>query len=130
MLEIDGRRFDVTTDFRVTEMERSFEKLSSDQSGRTQDGEMCIFLIGVYNNYKMTVSRGIGCSLKAYDELFELLSAPVPFNVITVPYGQGTITFEAYITKGSQKLIRQHRKENYWGPITISFVAKSPQKTP
>lgn len=130
MFEIDGKRFDVTTDFRVTDLERSFEKLSSDQSGRTQQGDMCIFLIGVYNNYKMTISRGASCSLEKYDELFEMLSAPVPFNIITVPYGQGTLTFEAYITKGSQRLIRRYRNENYWGPITLNFVAKSPQKTP
>ncbi len=130
MLIIDGVKYDVNTGIRINELERSFEKLSSDQSGRLQNGEMAIFLIGTYYNYKMTVSRGVSCSLAKYDELFEALSAPVPFNTITVPYNQGTLTFEAYITKASQKLIRQARNENYWGPITLSFIAKAPQKTP
>lgn len=130
MLEIDGVKYDVNAGIHINEMERSFEKLSSDQSGRLQNGEMAIFLIGTYYNYKMTISRGVSCPLVKYDELFEALSAPVPFNIITVPYNQGTLTFEAYITKGSQKLIRQARSENYWGPITLSFIAKAPQKTP
>ncbi len=130
MIEIDGVKYDVTADIRTASLERSFEKLSSDQSGRLQNGEMFISLIGVYFNYKLTLQRGVSCSLAAYDELFEALSAPVAFNTITVPYNQGTITFEAYITKASQKLLRQARSQNYWGPLSISFIAKQPQKTP
>lgn len=130
MIEIDGVKYNAEAGFRIGKLKRSFEKLSSDQSGRLQNGEMEIFLIGTFYNYEMTISRGVSCPLAEYDALFDALSAPVPFNTITVPYNQGALTFEAYVTKGSQELVRQARSENYWGPLTISFIAKAPQKTP
>ncbi|MBQ3006748.1 MAG: hypothetical protein IJD78_04215 [Clostridia bacterium] len=130
MFIMDGIEYDVDVGIRIDELERSFEKLSTDKSGRTQNGKMYINLIGVFYNYKMTVRRGSGCSLEDYEKFFEALSAPVPFNVITVPFGQTTLTFEAYITKASQQLIRSARNKHYWGPLSISFVSREPQRVP
>ncbi len=130
MFILDGIEYDVDVGIRIDELERSFEKLSTDKSGRTQSGKMYISLIGVYYNYKMTVRRGANCSLDEYEKFFEHLSRPVPFNVLTVPFGQSTMTFEAYITKGSQKLVRAAKDEHYWGPMSISFVAREPQRVP
>lgn len=130
MFIMDGIEYDVDVGIRIDELERSFEKLSTDKSGRVMSGKMYINLIGTFYNYKMTVRRGVNCSLEDYEKFFEALSAPVPFNVITVPYGQTSLTFEAYITKGSQKLIRSAREEHYWGPLSISFISRSPQKIP
>lgn len=127
---MDGIEYDVDVGIRIDELERSFEKLSTDKSGRVQSGKMYINLIGVFYNYKMTIRRGANCSLDDYEKFFEALSAPVPFNVISVPYGQTSITFEAYITKASQKLIRSAHEEHYWGPLSISFISRSPQKVP
>lgn len=130
MFILDGIEYDVDVGIRIDELERSFEKLSTDKSGRVMSGKMYINLIGTFYNYKMTVRRGLNCSLEEYEKFFEHLSAPVPFNVLTVPYGQTTMTFEAYITKGSQKLIRATKNEHYWGPVTLSFIAREPQRTP
>ncbi len=130
MFIMDGIEYDVDVGIKIDDMERSFEKLSTDKSGRVQSGKMYINLIGVFFNYKMTVRRGINCTLEDYEKFFNALSAPVPFNVITVPFGQEALTFEAYITKGSQKLIRSVKDEHYWGPLTLSFVSRSPQRVP
>ena len=130
MFTLDGIEYGVDVDIKLDELERSFEKLSTEDSGRVQSGKMYISLIGTFYNYKMTVRRGLNCSLKEYEEFFEHLSAPVPFNILTVPYGQSTITFEAYITRGSQKLIRATKKEHFWGPVTLNFIAREPQKVP
>jgi hypothetical protein len=127
---MDGIEYDVDVGIRIDELERSFEKLSTDKSGRTQNGRMYINIIGTFYNYKMTFRRGTGCSLEDYEKFFEALSAPVPFNVITVPYGQTSLTFEAYITKASQQLIRSAHNKHYWGPISISFISREPQKAP
>lgn len=130
LFTIDGIEYDVDVGVKLDEVERSFEKLSTDKSGRTQSGKMYINLIGTFYNYKLTVRRGLNCSLEDYEKFFEHLSAPVPFNEITVPFGLSTLTFEAYITKASQKLIRSAKDEHYWGPLTISFISRSPQRVP
>ena len=130
MFILDGIEYGVDVDIKVDELERSFEKLSTDKSGRVQSGKMYISLIGTFYNYKMTVRRGLNCSLDEYEKFFEHLSAPVAFNTLTVPYGQATMTFEAYITKGSQKLVRAAKNEHYWGPISLSFIAREPQRIP
>ncbi len=130
MFIMDGIEYDVDAGIRIDELERSFEKLSTDKSGRTMNGKMYINLIGVFYNYKMTVRRGANCSLEDYENFFEALSAPVPFNTITVPFGQTSLTFEAYITKASQQLIRSAHNRHYWGPLSISFISREPQRVP
>lgn len=128
MLKIDGVSYDV--DVSVDELEESFEKLSADTSGRTQDGTMYIDIIGTFYNYSLTIRRKQGTDLSNYDALFEKLAEPVDFITLEVPHGQGTQSFMAYITSGSRKLLRQVNGSNYWGDITLKFVAKSPQRRP
>lgn len=110
------------------ELERSFEKLSSNKSGRTQDGYMHIFLIGTYYNYTMTIKKRISCPDEEWDELWNVLSSKTPYHYIKVPYNQGSITFKAYITSGKQKIARFDKKSQVakWGEINITFTACDP----
>ena len=128
MLKIDGVEYDV--DVYCDELEESFEKMSGEDSGRTQDGKMWIDMIGTFYNYTLHISRKPGSTLDAYDALFSVLSAPVGFNTIEVPHNQGTLSFEAYITSGSRKLLRQIDGKNYWGDLSIHFIAREPQRRP
>lgn len=128
MLKIDGVSYDV--DVWCDELEEKFEKLSGEDSGRTQDGKMWIDMIGTFYNYTLHVARKPGASLNEYDALFAALSAPVAFNTVEFPHDQGTIVFEAYITSGARKLLRQIDGKNYWGDLSISFIAREPQRRP
>jgi len=124
MLTYNGRTYNV----HYTKPKRSFAKLSTDQSGRVQSGEMYIDLIGTYVNYSMTVSMKDG-DVAEFDRFFEDISAPVAFATLTLPYNQSTITFEAYVTQGDQDLIRAkgtHSDNNIWGPLTVNFIARRP----
>jgi hypothetical protein len=124
MIVIDGHSYAVNA--AVTELTESFEKLSSDKSGRTKTGDMYISLIGVYFNYELKLYKG-NCSIEDWDRLWDQLSAKKAFNTITVPHNQTTVTFVAYITSGSRMLKQQRNDKNYWGDITVKFIAKSPQ---
>lgn len=126
MFKLDGISYDV--DVSIDELEEKFEKLSSSESGRTQDGKMFIDVIGTFYNYTLHIRRKNSCSLNTYDKLFMALSEPVDFNTIEVPHNQTVWSFQAYITSGSRKLIRQYRGENYWGDMTIEFIARSAQR--
>lgn len=129
-IRIDSREFGAGDGYVISNLERSFEKLSHDESsGRTDAGTMDIDLIGTYYNYKMTISRRSGnTAFDEFDELWDTLSAPVPFNVIEVPYNSETLVFEAYITKGRQLLRYADESGNHWGSIELSFIARAPQR--
>lgn len=130
-IRIDQTVFGAGDGYIISNLERSFEKLSHDESsGRTSSGSMDIDLIGTYYNYKMTISHRCTADRDEFDELWEALSAPVPFNVIEVPYNRETLIFEAYITKGKQLLQCIDEDGNRWGSIEVSFVARSPQRVP
>lgn len=131
-IRIDSREFGQGDGYIVSNLERSFEKVSHDgSSGRTTSGSMDIDLLGTFYNYKMTISRrSSNPNLVEFDELWDALSAPVPFNMIEVPYNQSTWRFEAYITKGKQLLISSDSSGNYWGSIELSFIARAPQRKP
>lgn len=111
------------------DLERSFEKLSNPKSGRTQDGAMHNFLIGVYYNYKMTVMRDTTCTNAEWDNLWDIVSQKAPEYYIKVPYNQGSLTFKAYITKGSQKCKRIKKsgtKNIKWDSLQLEFIACLP----
>lgn len=50
--------------------------------------------------------------------------------MITVPYGQETLTFQAYITSGSDTLRKVRGNKNDWTGLSVDFIAISPQRTP
>ena len=107
---------------------RSFQVLDGKNAGRLLSGTMERDIIGTFYNYQLQIERE-GASLEEYDQLYEVLSAPTSFHSVTFPYGQSTLTFQAYVTDGSDNLLRQSGGKNYWTGLTIKFVAKSPERT-
>jgi len=134
MFTYDGQSYDV----KVTKVKRSFAKLSTDKSGRLQSGEMFIDLIGVFYNYSISVNCELGKEAE-YDRFWEDISAPKPFVSVSFPYNQTELNFDAYVTTGDQDLIRILKNpktvlgkltRNIWGPTTLNFTAKKPQRRP
>lgn len=109
-------------------LKRSFDILDGPNAGRMLGGLMTRDLIGTFYNYQMEISMD-GASLEEYDNLFEALSAPVDSHTVTFPYGQSTLTFQAYVTKGNDALTRKHNSGNYWGGLSVQFIAMAPQRT-
>jgi len=132
MFTYDGKNYDIL----VTSLKRSFSKLSTDKSGRVQSGDMFIDIIGTFYNYTITVDRKSG-SEDEYDRFWEDISAPKAFVSVAFPYNQDELTFEAYVTQGEQTLIRILKNpktflgkliRNIWGPTTLNFISKGPQR--
>lgn len=108
-------------------LKRSFDVLDGPNAGRMMGGGMTRDVIGTFYNYQLEINRD-EASLAEYDQLFEVLSAPVDAHTVTFPYGQETLTFRAYVTKGNDSLLRKSREKNYWGGLSIQFVAMAPQR--
>lgn len=109
---------------------RSFNVLDGENAGRTMDGRMQRDIIGTYYTYRLEFDASLS-DPEEYDALFEALSAPVDSHIISVPYGQGSLTFEAYVANGEDDLSRIYRNESKkWDNLTVNFVAMEPQRRP
>lgn len=123
-LSVDGKKYDVL----VTGLKRSFQVLDGENAERALSGRMIRDIIGTFYNYEMTLQPKIG-KYADYDALYEVLSAPVASHKVVLPYGQRTLTFNAYVTAGQDNLIRKKSTESYWTGLTVQFIAMAPQRT-
>lgn len=122
---VDGIVYDVV----VPEggLKRSGQVLDGENAGRVKSGAMKRDIIGTYYNYSLTLETD-RLNVAAYDQLYEVLSAPVDSHAITMPYGQETITFEAYISGVDDELKLMGDWFNRWGGLTVTFTAMEPKR--
>lgn len=124
---IDGKAFN----FIIPEngIKRSFEIVDTDKAGRLITGTMQRDIIGTYYNYSIEF-RASSSNLDEYDEFYELISSPVDSHVIVVPYGQNELTFNAYVTNGSDMLKCRKKDKNKWYGLNVNFIAIAPERRP
>lgn len=127
VLTIDGRAFQV--DIPQNGIKRSGSILDGPGAGRTRSGYMMRDLIGTYYNYTIQVNTG-ALDPALYDALYEVLTAPVECHTITVPYGQDTLTFAAYIANVEDGLVTIQGGKSLWGGLSFTFTAMEPQRIP
>lgn len=125
VISIDGTYYNA----RIPEggLKRTFQVLDDDSTTRVRSGAMHRSIIGTFYNYKVDFD----CSdmdETAYDNMYQVLSAPVNSHTIIVPYGQSTLTFEAYVTTGEDTLSLKD-SSNHWKGLSVQFIAMSPQRT-
>lgn len=121
---IDGTGYRV----HVLKLTRAFSVLDTERTGRTMDGQMYREPIGTFYNYTMTVAPA-GDS-QDLEKFWEVISQPRSSHDCCFPYGQKTLSQKMYITSGEQELIRWDRDGNFWGEITVNFIAMGPKVVP
>lgn len=110
-------------------IKRQGRVLDGDNVGRTKAGDMIRDIIGTYYNYEIQVDAK-ALSQEEYDRLYEVLSAPVDSHMLTVPYGQTTLSFKAYVSNVDDTLKKIDDDGNHWEGLSFSFTAMSPQRRP
>ncbi len=124
MFIIDGTDYSAI----VTALRRNFSIADGENAGRTLDGVMHRDLIGTYYNYSITVKTD-RLSQDEYNRLYETITAPVESHTIRAAYGNTTLTFHAYITQGSDDLLRQYSEsDRLWSNLSFDFIAMEPQR--
>ena len=126
ILSLDGKEY---PNLHVVSLKRSFAVLDGDSAGRVMTGAMTRDIIGTYYNYSMEIDP-VSSDLSEYDEFYESISAPVDSHVLTVPYAQTTLTFDAYVANGEDELVSKYGSRNDWQNLAINFVAMKPKRTP
>lgn len=113
----------------VLKLTRKFAVLDSEKSGRTLNGQMYREPIGTFYNYAMVVAPRMGCE-EDMEAFWEAISQPDTSLQCRFPYGQKTISQKMYITTGEQDLLRVRDGGNFWGEITVNFIAMGPKVAP
>lgn len=119
---VDGIGFDCST----VKLERKGQVVETNNSGRFQSGRMRREIIGTYYNYSLQIEHE---DARQYDRLYYALTAPVDSHEITIPYGQTTLTFNAYVTDARDNLTFLNDSLRIWGGLEVSFTAMSPERT-
>ena len=126
IFSIDGKEYNVTVP--AGGIQRSFSVLDTDKSGRSQSGDMIRDIIGTYYNYSIEINTKM-LNYDEYDKLYEVISSPTEYHILTVPYGQETLTFKAYVTSGSDSFDVQGKDgKRKWKGLKLNFIAMSPQR--
>lgn len=126
VLSLDGKAY---PNLHVVSLKRSFSVLDGDNAGRVMTGAMKRDIIGTYYNYSMEIDP-VSSDLAEYDEFYEAISSPVDSHVLTVPYAQTTLTFDAYAANGEDELVSKYNGRNEWQNLAVNFVAMKPKRTP
>ncbi len=113
MISIDGQTFNVGT-MKVVR-KPSIDKIPL---GTTLDGTKHYLNKGVYYDYEITISTR-NMNVSEYDALYELITTPANSHVVSVPYNQTTITFNAFLSVSNDTLLQSYTNFKRWGTLTI-----------
>jgi hypothetical protein len=120
MIIIDGDHFDIPV-IGIVRRADFLDKFAE----RTNDGKLHRELIGVYFNYQILF--GTTTDTDVYEELWTKLTEAVEFHEVTVPDESGVeYTFTAYFSNVGDKMRKKVGVKNYWGNLTVNFIAKEP----
>lgn len=121
----------VTYNLRVTyeTLRRSFRIEDGDNAGNMLSGYYQRDVIGTYYDYEMTVEADPN-DPATYDRFYEAISAPVNSHEITLPYGQGTITYNAMVTEGEDYYRGSVGGKKRWGMLRVLFTAIEVKREP
>ena len=86
-------------------------------------------LLGTGYTYQMAVEPN-PAHPEDYDAFYHAISDPVPSHKITMPYGQGTMEFDAEILGGEDRLLGKLSGVNRWTGLVVDFQPLALQRKP
>ena len=122
MITIDGQTFRVGI-IKVTRK----ASLNRESHGTTLDGRKHYDALGTYFDYDVTIDTK-AINIKEYDRLYEVITQPVEYHIVTMPYGQDEISFKAMIKTSNDSIIANYTNFRRWNGLKITFEALEPQK--
>lgn len=126
-IQMDGKTYRVRIVYPSVEEEARLEE--GPNAGDMLSGRHERDLFGTYYEHSLSVEPDPRYPLD-YDQFFEDISAPVPSHIITMPHGQGTVTYEAMVSAarhGAHGVIAGVRR---WKGLSITFSSIKPVRLP
>jgi len=122
IITIDGTTYDV----KITSLVQSSE-FAEKYCERTESYNLQRELAGIFYNYQLTL--GDNQDEAVMRALWAKLHEFTEYHTVKLPHDGGFLTFQAYITGTSRKLLKRVDGNNKWGGFVIEFLAKAPQIT-
>lgn len=114
---------------RYQTLSQSFRIVDGPNAGDMMSGRRERDLIGTYYDYSLSVEPDPSAP-EDYNQFFQAISAPVPSHTITLPDGDGALTFQAMVYDGSHTYRGRIGGSARWTGLEVSFTALRPQRTP
>lgn len=124
-ITVDGVHYAVHVDYES--IKRNFEILEGFNSGMMLSGRQTRDVLGTGYSYSMTIEPD-PAQPEQYDALYEVLTAPQESHMVTLPYGQSEITFEAMIESGSDILRGKAGRAKLWKELQVNFRFVEPYR--
>ena len=118
---IDGKEYEVP----IAELKRRADILDK-YAHRSEDGNLHREVIGTYYNYELKI--GVQYNKELYNELFEVLSAPVDSHMVIMP--NDGIQFEGYFSSISDTVLRIEDDGTLYNGLSCKFTATKPRRIP
>ena len=127
MIEIDGVVYEA--EWKSNSFEVTADIINGDESGRLQGTkDMYLDYVGTFFNSGGEIVRKAHCSDEEWDNLFIALSNPINNHIVKIPFLQGYLQTEVYISQIKKKLISQRFNKNKWNSsYSITFTAMESQ---
>lgn len=122
MIIIDGNTYNVGIIKITRKASQNIESL-----GTTLDLRKHYDIRGTYYDYEVELATK-HLNVADYDTLYEVLTTPQESHIVTLPYGQDTLTFEARVSVAADSLISSYTSLKKWGSLKVTFEALTPQK--
>lgn len=116
---IDGVSYDVA----IASLKRKADILDK-SAYRSEDGELHREVIGTFYNY--TLAIGVINNDSLYNQLFEVLSAPVPYHTVILPHDN--YSFDGYFSSIQDEVSRLTEDGAKFKGLTCNLTARSPRK--
>ena len=126
-ITMDGKTYRVRVIFpSVEETARLEDGLNAGEmlSGRRERD-----LVGTYYDHTLSVEPDPRYP-QDYDQFFDDISAPVPSHTITMPHGQGTVTYEAMVYSARHVANGVIAGVRRWRGLQVTFQGIRPARTP
>ncbi len=116
-------------EWEANSFEQSADILNGENTGRFQNtGDMFLDPIGTFFNNTGVIIRGRECSDTEWDSLFRVLSNPIGEHSVRVPFDQGYLQTQIYVSQAKRKLIKRLNEKNKWSTsYQVTFTAMSSQ---
>lgn len=125
MINIDGTDYDVRIGYPT--ITRTFELIEGKNAGTSLAYTRIRDLIGTQYAYTMTIEPN-PVNRAAYDSFYEAITAPADYHSVSFPYGQTVLSFQAYVSSGTDAFGGRMAGQNRWSGLSITFIPLGPQK--
>ena len=123
MIKIDGKEY--KADWVAGSLEQTADIINGDNSGRLQGTKsMCLEYVGTFFNTSAQIHRSIGCTDADWDNLYLTLANPINSHTVVLPFGQGNLETDIYISKVTRKFISKNNDRKLWEKVyDVTFTA-------